>query len=100
MNASIEKTLNQVRLLLAASKRTLESPEKPTTALYFPQPPFDVETNKIIPPEQIPTDCQGRKLIRYCKKGVHLFSKYHALWDRFYTLYNQKVYPVMRVDGW
>ena len=71
-----------------------------TTTPYFPQPPFNVENNEIIPLEQIPTDHQGRKLIQYCKKGVHLFGKYHALWDGYYTLYNQKVYPVIRVDGW
>ena len=44
-------------------------------------------------------DRAGRQLIRYCKEGVHLFSSYYALWDRYYTLYNQKVYPVVRVDN-
>ena len=38
--------------------------------------------------------------MRYCKKGVHLFGEYYALWDGYYTLYKQKVYPVTRVDGW
>ena len=70
-----------------------------TTTPYFPQPPFDIEHTEV-PPEQIPTDRQGRKLIRYCKKGVHLFNKYYALWDRYYTLYKQKVYPVVRADSW
>ena len=70
------------------------------TTPYFPQPQFNVENHEVLPPEQIPADRQGRKLIRYCKKGVHLFGKYHTLWDGYYTLYNQKVYPVIRVDGW
>ena len=38
--------------------------------------------------------------MRYCKKGVHLFGEYYALWDGYYTLYKQKVYPIVRVDGW
>jgi hypothetical protein len=38
--------------------------------------------------------------VQYCKKGVHLFGEYYALWDGYYTLYKQKVYPVVRVDGW
>ena len=38
--------------------------------------------------------------MRYCKKGVHLFGAYYALWDGYYTLYKQKVYAVVRVDGW
>jgi hypothetical protein len=38
-------------------------------------------------------------LIRYCKEGVHLFGNYYALWDGYYTLYNQKVYPVIHVDN-
>ena len=67
---------------------------------HFPQPLFDVEDNPVLPQEQIPTDRQGRKLIQYCKKGVHLFGNYHALWDEYYTLYSQKVYPVIHVDGW
>ena len=65
----------------------------------FPQPPFDTEHTEV-PTEQLPTDRQGRKLVRYCKKGVHLFGKYYTLWDGYYTLYKQKVYPVVRVDGW
>ena len=69
------------------------------TTPYFPQPPFDTEHTEV-PPEQLPTDRQGRKLVRYCKKGVHLFGAYYALWDGYYTLYKQKVYPVVRVDGW
>ena len=66
---------------------------------HFPQPPFDTELTEV-PSEQLPTDRQGRKLVRYCKKGVHLFGEYYALWDGYYTLYKQKVYPVVRVDGW
>ena len=62
------------------------------------KPPFKVKENEIIPKEQIPTDHLGRSLIRYCKEEVHLFSKYYALWDRYYILYNQKVYLVIRVD--
>jgi hypothetical protein len=88
----------QIKLRRATSK-ILELPKSPTTP-EFPQPPFDVEDNEIIPPEQVPTDCQGRKLIRYCKEGVHLFGQYYALWDGYYILYKQKVYPVIHIDRW
>ena len=98
MNNSIEKTQTQIKLRRVASK-ILESSSKPTTP-KFTQPPFNVETNEIIPPEQIPVNRQGRKLIRYCKEGVHLFGQYYTLWDGYYILYHQKVYPVVRIDQW
>ena len=38
--------------------------------------------------------------MQYCKKGVHLFGEYYALWDGYYALFDQKVYPLVWADGW
>ena len=29
-----------------------------------------------------------------------MFGEYYALWDGYYTLYKQKVYSVVQVNGW
>ena len=64
----------------------------------FTQPPFEVEANEPIPKDRLPTDHLGRYRTHYCKKGVHLFGEYYALWDSYYALFNQKVYPLVFAD--
>ena len=85
----------------ATSKNTLASTLKTeplSVRAKFTRPPFDIEANELIPKEQIPQDHLGRYRTRYCKKGVHLFGEYYALWDGYYTLDDQKVYPVVFTD--
>ena len=96
MNNSNERMLTKTTHQQVSEN--LELPAEPSTSRKFTKPPFEVEANDVLPPESLPTDRQGRKLIRYCKEGVHLFSRYYALWDGYYTLYAQKVYPIVHVD--
>ena len=69
--------------------------ESSTSKAKFISPPFDTDTNNPIPKELLPKDHLGRYRTQYCKKGVHLFGEYYALWDGYYTLYDQKVYPIV-----
>ena len=31
---------------------------------------------------------------------MHLFGEYYTLWDSYYALFDQKVYPLVLADDW
>ena len=75
------------------------NPKSSSIKAKFTQPPFKAKANQPLSKELLPKDHQGRYQTQYCKKGVHLFGEYYALWDGYYALYDQKVYPLVFIDN-